>query len=118
MPPPRPLQWRVLRALLDPAIGAEQAGGRPVLVVSHEAINEALPIVTVLPMTTYKPGRRIYSTEVLLKAGAAGQPEDSIILAHQIRTISKQRLRELYGVLQGEDLREQVRKAIRTHVDL
>jgi mRNA interferase MazF len=111
-------QWHLFRAYLDPVIGAEQAGERPVLIVSHEAINEALPIVTVLPLTARKPGRRIYSTEVLLEAGKAGQPQDSIVMAHQIRTISKQRLREPYGVLEDETLREQIRRAMRTHLDL
>jgi mRNA interferase MazF len=114
----RPLQWQALRAALDPALGSEQAGDRPVLIVSHESINIALPIVTVLPMTTHRPGRRVYSTEVLLPAGMAGQPQDSIVMAHQIRTISKERLRRSYGWLLDEDLREQIRAAMRVHLDL
>ncbi|MFH1610027.1 MAG: type II toxin-antitoxin system PemK/MazF family toxin [Candidatus Bipolaricaulota bacterium] len=113
-----PFQWRLFRAQLAPVVGAEQAGERPVLVVSHEAINEALPIVTVLPLTTSRPGRRIYPTEILLEAGVAGQPHDSIVLAHQIRTISKARLGEPYGLLQDETLRGQVRKAMRIHLEL
>ena len=52
-----PFQWRVFRANLDPAVGSEQAGQRPVLVVSNEIMNEVLPIVTVLPLTSRKPGR-------------------------------------------------------------
>jgi mRNA interferase MazF len=111
-------QWYVFRADLDPAIGSEQAGHRPVLVVSNEIINQALPIVTVLPLTSHKPGRRIYSTEVLLPAGAAGQPADSIAMAHQIRTISKRRLRSAYGELGDTDLRRAVRAAIRLYLDL
>ena len=71
-------QWRLFRAKLDPALGSEQAGTRPVLVVSREVINQALPIVAVVPLTSMKAGRRIYATEVLLPAGAAGQPDASI----------------------------------------
>ena len=63
-----PFQWRLFRAKLDPVVGGEEARERPVLVVSHEAVNGALPIVTVLPLTTLKPGRHIYPSEVLLKA--------------------------------------------------
>jgi mRNA interferase MazF len=111
-------QWRVFRANLDPTIGAEQAGERPVIVVSNEVLNEVLPIVTVLPMTSVKPGRRIYSTEVLLKTGEAGQPHDSIVMAHQIRTISKQRLGKAYGQLQDEKLRQAIHAAMRVHLDL
>ncbi len=113
-----PFQWGVFRAVLDPVIGSEQAGVRPVLVVSNEIMNEALPIVAVLPITSAKPGRRIYSTEVLLPAGVAGQPMDSIVLGHQIRTISKQRLQAAYGYLDDQDLRRAVQVAIRLYLDL
>src|SRR5438552_1419851 len=113
-----PLQWLAVRAQLNPVRGSEQAGERPVLVVSHEAINAALPIVTVLPMTTHRSGRRVYPTEVLLAAGKAGQPHDSLVMAHQFRTISKERLRISYGSLEDEELRRQVRTAMRLHLDL
>lgn len=33
------LQWAVYRATLDPVVGSEQRGTRPVLVVSHEAFH-------------------------------------------------------------------------------
>ena len=112
------LQWWVFRASLDPVMGSEQAGDRPVLIVSNEAINEALPIVTVLPLTRHKPGRRIYSTEVLLPPEAAGQPAASIVMAHQIRTISKGRLQAAYGELVDPGLREAVRVAMRLYLDL
>jgi mRNA interferase MazF len=111
-------QWRLIRADLDPVTGSEQGGMRPVLVVSRESINSALPIVGVLPLTTYKPGRRIYSTEVLLPAGAAGQPADSIVMAHQVRTISTTRLGEPYGELTDSGLRDAVRRAMRVYLDL
>ena len=113
-----PFQWRVFRANLDPAAGSEQAGQRPVLVVSNEIMNEVLPIVTVLPLTSRKPGRRIYSTEVLLPAGVAGQPADSIVMAHQIRTISKRRLQVVYGHLADPALRKAIQVAMRLHLDL
>jgi len=112
------LQWTLFQANLDPAAGSEQAGQRPVLVVSNEIMNEALPIVTVLPLTSYRLDRRVYSTEVLLPAGAAGQPADSIVMAHQIRTVSKERLRAIYGRLADPALRQAIRAAVRLHLDL
>jgi mRNA interferase MazF len=113
-----PFQWQVIQAQLSPVRGSEQAGERPVLIVSHEATNEALPIVTVLPLTTYRSGRRVYSTEVLLPARRAGQPRDSIVMAHQIRAIAKERLLHPYGRLEDEGLRAQVRTAMRVYLDL
>jgi len=89
-----------------------------VLVVSREVINQALPIVAVVPLTSAKAGRRIYATEVLLPAGAAGQPDASIALGHQVRTISVRRLGPAYGELTGPGLRAAVRKALEVFLDL
>jgi len=103
-------------AELDPVRGSEQHGRRPVLVVSEEAFNQAMPNVTVLPLTT--TARSLYPSEVVLPANAAGQPRDSIVMAHQVRTISKERLRHEFGVLEEDALREAVRAALREHLDL
>ncbi len=110
------LQWAVVQANLDPTRGSEQAGSRPVLVVSNEAFNLAMPNLTVLPLTSTR--RRLYPSEVFLPEGQAGQPRDSIIVAHQIRTISKLRLGRLVGYLNDPSLRDAVREAIKEHLDL
>lgn len=109
-------QWAIMEAKLDPVAGAEQKGIRPVLIVSNEEFNQAMPNVTVLPLTSTK--RRLYPSEVFLPQGNVGQPLDSIIMAHQIRTISKQRLRGLLGYLEDPQLRQEVCEAIREHLVL
>jgi len=109
-------QWAVMDANLNPAAGAEQKGTRPVLIVSNEEFNQAMPNVTVLPLTSTK--RRLYPSEVSLPQGKAGQPLDSIIMAHQIRTISKQRLKGLLAYLEDPQLRDDVCAAIKEHLDL
>ena len=109
-------QWAVMDANLDPAAGAEQKGTRPALIVSNEEFNQAMPNVTVLPLTSTK--RRLYPSEVSLPQGKAGQPLDSIIMAHQIRTISKQRLKGLLAYLEDPQLRDEVCAAIKEHLDL
>ena len=113
-----PYQWQLVRVQFDPIRGSEQAGIRPALIVSDETTNVAINLVTVLPVTSLKPGRFIYDTEVLLPAGTAGQPSDSLIMAHQIRAVSKERLLTSYGYLNDEDLCEKVRMALKTHLDL
>lgn len=100
-------QWAVMEAILDPVSGAEQKGTRPVLIVSNEGFNQAMPNVTILPLTSTQ--RRLYPSEVLLAEGKAGQSLSSIIMAHQIRTISKQRLGRLWGYLDDPQLRHEVR---------
>jgi mRNA interferase MazF len=109
-------QWAIMEANLDPVAGAEQKGTRPVLIASNEEYNQAMPNVTVLPLTSTK--RRLYPSEVFLPQGKAGQPLDSIIMAHQIRTISKQRLKGLRGYLEDPRLRDEVCAAIKEHLGL
>ena len=109
-------QWGVFEANLDPVTGAEQKGIRPVLVVSNEEFNQAMPNVTVLPLTSTK--RRLYPSEVLLSKGRAGQPLDSIVMAHQIRTISKQRLGKLLGHLDDDGMQAEIHRAIQEHLDM
>ena len=111
-----PLQWAVMEADLDPVRGSEQRSSRPILVVSNEEFNQAIPNVTVLPLTSTR--RDLYPSEVLLPARRAGQPLDSIVMAHQIRTISQQRLRRRFGYLEDSALRAAVRDAMREHLDL
>ena len=113
-----PLQWQLVRARLDPIEGSEQAGERPVLIVSTEDINSFIAVVAVLPLTSARPGRKVYPSEVLRPTGAAGQPQDSIVMAQQIRVISKQRITGIYGRLADSDLREQIRSAMRLYLDL
>jgi mRNA interferase MazF len=110
------LQWAAYEANLDPVTGAEQKGTRPVLVVSNEEFNQAMPIVTVLPMTSTQ--RRLYPSEVLLPEGKAGQPMQSIVMAHQIRTSSKQRLGKLLGYLDDTQLQQEIHRAIKEHLDM
>jgi mRNA interferase MazF len=109
-------QWNIFESNLDPAAGSEQKGIRPVLVISNEEFNQAMPNVTVLPLTSTK--RRLYPSEVLLAEGQAGISMESIVMAHQIRTISKQRLGKSIGYLADPQTRQKVLDAIRDHLDI
>ena len=102
----------------NPVLGSEQKGKRPVLVVSDEVFNSVMPVVTILPITSLKKGRRIYPNEVLLPRGAGGLSADSIILAHQIRTISKQRLGKSLGFVSDTVIQESISQAMRIHLNL
>ena len=92
-------RWSIYRANLDPVIGSEQGKSRPVLVISDDEINNLLNIVNVIPITTRKQQRQVYPNEVLIPANSFGLSNESIVLCHQIRTIDKQRLSMMYGVI-------------------
>lgn len=81
-------QYDIYLADLNPIIGREQSGTRPVLVISNEYEN-ILDIVTIIPITSLKDGRRIYPNELFLENELE---KPSILLCQQIRTISKNRL--------------------------
>jgi mRNA interferase MazF len=111
-------QWSIFWADLDPVKGSEQSGKRPVLIISNEQVNQSLPIVTIIPLTSYKPGRSIYPVEVLLPATDTGLSADSIAMAHQIRTIASDRLITRCGTIISNELRARVKQALRAHLDL
>jgi len=81
-------QYDVYLADLNPTVGREQFGKRPVLIISNNYEN-VLDVITIIPITSLKLGRRIYPNEVLLKNELE---KPSILLCQQIRTISKNRL--------------------------
>ncbi len=111
-------RWRIYIANLDPAIGSEQAGTRPVLIVSEDDYNQVMPLVTIVPVTSKKPERRQYADEVLVEAGTAGLRLDSLLLIHHIRTISKQRLQAYVGMLDSPEAQREVLDAIGEHLGM
>jgi len=106
-------QWSVWLASLDPVVGSEQGRTRPVLVISDGSLNEILPVVNVIPITSRKPNRRIYPNEAVLPAKTGGLTLDSIALCYQIRTLDKRRLTEMFGVIDDEDVRQSILYALR-----
>ncbi len=111
-------KWGIFIADLNPTKGSEQKGERPVLVISDENFNAVMPVVTILPITSLKEGRRVYPNEVLLEKDVGGLLYKSIILVHQIRTISKLRLKDLLGVIDDSLLRESINDALKIHLNL
>lgn len=111
-------RWGVWLANLDPVVGSEQGRTRPVLVVSQTALNDILPVVNVLPITSRKAGRRVYPNEALLPAGTAGLTLESIVLCYQIRTLDKRRLGRMFGTLDDNKLRRAITDALAFQLDM
>ncbi|MDP2959321.1 MAG: type II toxin-antitoxin system PemK/MazF family toxin [Longimicrobiales bacterium] len=110
-------RWDLLRVDLEPREGSEQGGVRPALVVSNDGFNRHFPILTVLPLTRSSSKRRaVYAFEVLLPAGAAGNPEESVVMPQQIRTVSRSRVSTRLGSLVDPVLREAVEERLLDHL--
>lgn len=115
------LKWKIFTANLNPIIGSEQKGIRPVLVISDDDYSVSMPLVTILPITSLKPGRKVYSNEVLIEKHnglKTGLIKDSLVLAHQIRTISKNRLLDQVGSIEDIKIQETINDALRIHLNL
>jgi mRNA interferase MazF len=79
---------------LDPAKGREQAGKRPVLVVSSDTINAQPLVVTVVAGTDSKNVSRNYPTNIRVTAAESGLPKDTVFLCFQVRSLDHARFRE------------------------
>ncbi len=97
---------RILRgdiwwADLDPVRGYEQAGTRPVLVISHDIFNERSGTVIALAITSQPPSAG-YPLTFHLPDGTL--PKPSWVKISQIRTLSVQRLSNYVGAVDPNDL--------------
>lgn len=79
-------------AELNPVIGSEQGGIRPVLIISNNIGNRHSPTVIVAAITSRQTKSKL-PTHYYLEA-VEGLPADSIILLEQLRTLDKKRLGE------------------------
>ncbi len=117
-PAPLPYQWFLFHADLDPTQGREQAGVRPVLVISAERLNTLYDVVTVVPLSSRKNNRVARVGELLLSAGTSGLRVDSFALCFQTRALDKRRLGRRYGQITDEATREAVRNMLALCLDL
>lgn len=107
----------VYRANFNPQRGSEQAGIRPAIVVSRDAINKSSPVVVVVPCTDASNKSKVYPSHVRFAKGTAGFTMDTIAACEQIRAISTERLMERMGVLSRPHL-TQIEAAIKITLDL
>ena len=96
----------IFYADLSPVVGSEQGGVRPVLVIQNDTGNRHSPTVICAAITSR-----------MNKAKLPTHIEDSVILLEQIRTIDKQRLKDMVGHLDRE-LMNKVDEAIRVSLEL
>ena len=76
---------------LNPVQGREQAGQRPVLVLSIDAINRLPLVVTVVVDTKGENITRNYPTNVRLSPAESGLPMETVFLGFQVRSLDPQR---------------------------
>ena len=76
---------------LNPVQGREQAGERPVLVLSIDSINQLPLVVTVVVGTKGANIRRDYPTNVRVSPVESGLPVETVFLCFQLRSLDSRR---------------------------
>ena len=103
----------VYRADLVPRSGSEQAGRRPVIVVSHDGFNQTRgwrSIIVVPVSTASSQGKRGPTViEILQKT--------SFAVCHQVTTLDRAKLTKRLGILPTESLRE-IQEGLKAALDL
>ena len=97
---------RILRADirwadLNPVRGREQAGQRPVVILSHDVFNERSGTAIALALTSQEPPGRFPLT---LELTAAKLPKRSWVKISQIRTLSVNRIGRRLGRASPEEI--------------
>lgn len=98
-------------ANLNPVVGSEQGGLRPVLVIQNDRGNRYSPTVIIAAITAATQKAEL-PTHIHVTPEESGLHKPSIVLLEQIRTLDKSRLRALVGQLSDEKMR-QIDQALR-----
>lgn len=101
----RILRGDIVWAELNPVVGSEQAGRRPVVVISHDVFNERSGTVIAVIVTSQEPRAGFPLT---LELTSAKLPKRSWIKIGQVRTLSVERLGTRLGRLSAEELQRLV----------
>ena len=96
-------------ANLNPVIGSEQGGFRPVLVCQNNTGNAHSPTIVIVPITR-NLNKNPLPTHVVIPQ-SCGFDADCLALAEQIRTIDRSRLNKYIGHING-DVQQQIDTAL------
>ena len=94
---------------LSPVVGSEQGGVRPVLIVQNDVGNRYSPTIIAVAVTS-QINKANLPTHIALDT-TSGLPKDSVILAEQVRTLDKRRLKDKIGSLDEKSM-ERVNNAL------
>ena len=103
-------------ANLNPFVGSEQGGKRPVLVLQNNDGNFFSSTLIIAPLTTRVYKKQDLPTHYIIEM-AKGLAYPSIVMLEQIRTIDKKRIISYLGKV-GRDQMEEIDDHIRVSLDL
>ncbi len=101
----RILRGEIRWADLDPTRGHEQAGMRPVLILSQDVFNERSGTVIAMALTSQ---RQRAGFPLTLELTSSSLPKQSWVKISQIRTLSVQRIGKRLAKVSAEELAVEV----------
>ncbi len=101
----RVLRGEIRWADLNPVRGREQAGQRPVLILSHDVFNERSGTVIAVALTSQEPAAAFPLT---LESHAPGLPKRSWVKISQIRTLATERIGRRIATASEEEMAQVV----------
>ena len=104
-------RWDIFLSDLIPVVRSEQGGIRPVLIIQNDMGNKHSPTVIAAAITS-QTGKTKLPTHIEIGSQNNGLKADSVVLAEQIRTIDKSRLKEKIGHIDDENIISQVNNAL------
>lgn len=96
---------------LSPVVGSEQGGVRPVLIIQNDLGNKYSPTVIAAAITS-QTGKTKLPTHIEIESSSCGLKSNSVVLAEQIRTIDKSRLKEKIGHIDDNSIIDKVNSAL------
>lgn len=96
---------------LSPVIGSEQGGIRPVLIIQNDLGNKYSPTVIAAAITSQTNKNKL-PTHIEINSKDCGLKNNSVILAEQIRTIDKSRLKEKIGHIEDTTVMNKINNAL------
>lgn len=107
-------QGEIWYANLEPVQGSEQAGKRPVVIISGAAMNITLQIVIICPLTSVT--KNIKGCTIIERNKINNLKKDSEVLAFQVRAVSKSRLSKKIGDISKNQV-DLIKEGINTFLD-
>ena len=91
------VQYQIVLVNLEPTIGSEMKKTRPCVVISPDEMNKYLQTIIIAPITSTS---KSYPTRVVLK----NNKTKGWIVLDQIRTIDRQRVIKVLGILTEKEI--------------
>ena len=102
---------------LSPAIGSEQGGVRPVVILQNDVGNKFAPTTIVAPITSRTNKKKIPTHHWFIDTETTKLLKHSQVLLEQVRVVNKTRLKSYVGKVSEKDQKE-IDKALAISVGL